>query len=305
MEDLGDSDSEEEDSAEEAAEEEADRVEEQREVAEEAAEEAAEESAEEEEEELEAAEEDGLLVGIQIRQRFFRLGARIQRLARGTYFHPLLMTPRPVVPGPYTEGGIEKADSVAPYYYGPAAVDRGEPLDVASVEHYAERSDTQTIGSCARRSDRQLSTYCENVTKRALPLACDRYELVPALALITPEEPWRWPLQMRIHSARVYTNRSLVQDMVVDTSVAATASQSNLPFLVHFDPAGFIPQTAFSEDAISRRERSVPASLPALILLVFGVTLLTLACGECPERTPSASKLKGQPGSRRALRASH
>ncbi len=82
---------------------------------------------------------------------------------------------------------------------------------MATAEHYAERANAQTVGACVAKSDRLHAKHCENVSARVLPVDCDRYELVPALALNTPIDSWRWPLQMRIHSARVYTNRSLVQ----------------------------------------------------------------------------------------------
>ena len=56
-------------------------------------------------------------------------------------------------------------------------------------------------------------------------------------------------------------------------------ADEDLPFLVHFDPAGFQPHTAFAaQDATDRRR--MPAALPAIVVFVFVVALLTLFCGE-------------------------
>ncbi len=117
--------------AEEASERAAARQEELREVAEERAEEAAEERAEEEEEEREAARDEGLLNDVGVRESFFAWAAFFD--TNINYYLPSRMATDPVVPGPYTEGGIEKADSQVPYYYGAGAVESGQPLQVATL----------------------------------------------------------------------------------------------------------------------------------------------------------------------------
>ncbi len=49
----------------------------------------------------------------------------------------------------------------------------------------------------------------------------------------------------------------------------ATVHGEPLPFLVHFDPAGFEPRLAYSDDGLARQDRKVPRLWSALVVFVF------------------------------------
>ena len=283
------------------------RLEELSEKAEEEAEEQAEEQAEEEEDEREAAFDAGLLSDLGVRKTFFSLAATFNTFFNMDifYFRPSRMAAEPVVPGAYTEAGVEKEYSQVPYYYGARAVKSGRPILVATSEHYVERKGPQMVDSCTIRNGRRvlpweygpkaLKAGCNNVYSRVLPVDGDRYELVPALALKTPIDTWRWPLQLRILTARVYTNLSLVRD-VLGANGTGTAEGANatvrggepVPFLVHFDPAGFKPQLAYSDDGVARQKDKVPRLWEALVIFVLLVMVTVIFCGEF-HNLPSAA----------------
>jgi hypothetical protein len=289
-EDLGDAIEDALEGSESANETAAERAEEAAEAAEEVAEEAEEREVEEEEAEVEDAEEEGLLIGAAIRTRYYAFARRFaQRAAMRNYYLPSRMATTVQVPGRYAE----HSEASPPYYYGAGAVPKGMPLQVASMDHYAERRPADLEYSTSQRCSKHAAQHSgtaqlgciTNVSTLVPPVNFDRYELVPAAALLTPEQLWRWPLQLRMVEVRVYTNRS-----------DAGAAHAELPLLLGFDAAGWDPQTAFnSEDEVEEaRERGgLPTMLPAISFVVmlagFSTVLCGARCGCCCSRPRSSS----------------
>ena len=254
--------------AEEKAEEEAERIEEVLEEKQEA-------EVEEEEAEREEAEEAGYLVGISIRKHYYELADRFKaQAARFNYYLPDRMSADEHVPGSFSEdGGLTTKDS-PPYFYGRKAVKAHAELEVATIDHYTERmsSDVFTKIPCHTKKQRRYAPNCANVSVYQLPVFADRYELVPAAAVVTPEETWRWPLQLRLPEARVYTNESLPN---------STLSMDSVPLLITFAPLSWDPQTAFSEeddDETLSSSDGLPAMLPVIVVFVMVSATLSVVC---------------------------
>ena len=268
--------------------------EEQAEIDEEAAEEELEAEEEEEEAEEEAAEEVGYLRGASIyRDSLWKRAALCALRARTDcdYYRHERMSPEWHVPETYY------GTRSPPFYYGPNAVPVGSPLLVATAEHYAERETYAAVEQCR-------GALCANISVHPLAVERDRYELLPAAALIAPEAIWRWPLQLRIHSAVVYAEPA--------TTPLALATLVKMPPLISFTRLGFVPAfTAFSsaEGAIIQHggrvrepRRQGNESLASLVIfLAVAVVIAAFAyCkifGEDLYSSPTASPASTRTGS--------
>ena len=261
------------------AEEKAEAVEEAQEEAveaiEEAIEEEAEEEAEEEEEEMEAAEEQGLLLDAARRGKYYihTMGKAALCALRADddcdYFLHHKMSDHPMVPEPYYD------KPSPPYFAGARAVPSGSPILVATHEHYAVRASREDPKKAGCRLN-----HCANVSVYRPVSEFDRYELVPAAALLTPKEKDRWPIQLRVQATIVYTE--------IDDEEGLDVMEETPPSLIAFQRLGFEPEfTAYSsrvpgasDHVIKYRgaDRSTPAGIIALIVLVTCAPL-TLFCG--------------------------
>jgi hypothetical protein len=261
---------------------------------------------EEEEEELEAAEEQGLLVGAEKRGVYYRIKhSSVGRAALCAlrvdgdcdYFLHERMSSKVSVPESYFRM------PTPPFYYGAGAVPAGSPILVATSEHYSVRGKDNTRASCK-------GVACANLSVYRPPIDCDRFELVPAAALLTPKQRSRWPLQLRVQAAVVYTESPPSPSTTATPAVAhsAAASRSNLhapsppaavaatsssPSLISLQRLGFEPDfAAFSSrnpdpavDALGVVEykgvgRSTPAAVLAVLVIVTCAPLVLL-CGRC------------------------
>lgn len=243
------------------------RAEEQAEAAEEAREEAVEAAEEEEEEELELAEEEGLLEDTNRYRRWkasyvgkaalCALGAR----SDCDYFLHERMSKQVSVPENYF------SVDTPPYYYGRRAVPVGTPMVTATTEHYGVHN---TITS--KHEKVCQGVQCANISIYHPQEDSDRYQLVPAAALLTPQVVSRWPLQLQIKKAVIYSSSN---------STNATRVH---PALLTFDQLGFDPEfTAFSDreheltgdkDFHEKREEPVALILLVLVLLLFLCTTI-------------------------------
>ena len=107
----------------------------------------------------------------------------------------------------YGKGGQEGggAEIISPpFYYGASAVLKATPIVMATEAHYRVRTDYAS----STAAERCKGIQCSNITFFRPGEDLDRYELVPAGALLTPHADVRWPLQLRIQSAAVYSRRS-------------------------------------------------------------------------------------------------
>jgi len=266
------------------------REEEAREAAEEARERQEEEAEEEEEAELEEAEEAGLLVGAYIRQQYFTVSKRFYdrlELRRGGYYLPGRMSPDLIVPGhTLVEGSNERPSP--PYFYGSGAVPKGAQLLVATEEYFHLRpgwSPSCVLGH--QRMGRLVGGgACYNVSLLEQQVDADRYELAPAVALEGPANEWQWPLALRLSSLRLFSNGS---------------ADSETPFLVTFQPAGWEPQTALDTEG-QQAHRNSPVMLGLLVMVAVGGAAASIFCSAqchrcCPEIYSARSKVR-PPGSR-------
>jgi hypothetical protein len=183
---------------EEAAELAAEMREEAAERAEEALEEAQEKAAEEEEEEEEEAKEAGLLEDTERRRGFSKYVGKVALCALRArkdcdYFLHERMSAHVSVPEQYYDL------STPPFYYGPRAVLARTPILTATANHYGVYSRAKRV--C-------VGVSCANVSVHRPVWDSDRYELVPAAALLAPRARVRWPLQVRIERAVVFSRNT-------------------------------------------------------------------------------------------------
>lgn len=196
-----------------------------------------------------------------------------------------------------------------PYFFGARAVPVGSPILVANYDHYS-------VGAIQPLDCQGVS--CPNLTIYRPPTDCDRYELVPAAALLTPNEEIRWPLQLRVQSATVYTEVTTPvaasQDTTASTSSTAARSSeqhaadlTSSPSLITFQRLGFEPEfTAYSVRGLAAdhvmiyEPRSTPISVMALIVLVTCAPLVLL-CG----RAARAIVAEGTGGTLRRMTEDH
>lgn len=259
-------------------------AEEAEEAAEEAAEEQAEAEAEEEEAEVEAAAELGLLADT--KQKAFKYWRTVRRVALCAvdpsvtcdYFNPDAMSSTPSVPEAYygkggQEGGGAEIIS-PPFYYGASAVLKATPIVMATEAHYRVRTDYAS----STAAERCKGIQCSNITFFRPGEDLDRYELVPAGALLTPHADVRWPLQLRIQSAAVYSRRSATPQ----------------PLLLSFNKLGFDPEyAAYSDREGAWHEYKDARGTPKLVIMLVVAGVVTLLCITCSRVSSALADVRG------------
>ena len=246
------------------------KAEEAAEVAEEVAEEAAEADAEEEEAEVEAATELGLLEDAERRATFYGgLVRNVALCAVGAekdcnYFDVDEMSSTPSVPEAYYAPGLKLGDEGTfspPFFFGERAVRKKTPLLIATEEHYRVRQAFDENEKCK-------GVKCTNITVLRPTEDADRYELVPAAAMLTPVSDIRWPLQLRIQTAAVYRHRS---------------AKKTQPLLISFDKLQFDPEFTYYSNRPGKKQQRYQSTsdTPKLLIILVICVLLLLCCAAC------------------------